>query len=383
MQNFVLNDPCLGIVLLDLLGSFSCLSRQPAGSLALRCVGDDMIVPGIATMYLCYHSVMSDDGKIFLSRLVKVSRLLARDEGAMLYEIMEAVGYRTRKGAQDAIDRLDDFGIPVVEDEGRRGRRKVYRLLDPDSLLVFGRRLLDVLLDEEESLLLGFCLESLSRSSAIVDVCGDHFLSKLSGMMDLEVEPKLTGSGNWFRSTEGSHRHLVTFLKACARQLPVQIDYVNAEGEEKRHKVYPLKCYVFEGGIYIQTLNWRGQVMTLSLYRIRSAELCAQEEYPQPLDDPVSLLDDPFAIVPEEEELDCLLRLDGWQASYEMAKAWPASVSFEREDDGSVLMRLKTRGRYWLTRWILSLGASVEVLEPDDLRSDVAQAIEDMGNLYR
>ena len=110
-----------------------------------------MMTLGIVIMRICYHSSMSDDGKIFLSRLVKVSRLLARDEGATLYEIMEAVGYRTRKGAQDAIDRLEDFGIPVVEDGARRGRRKVYRLLDPDSLLVFGRRMLDVLLDEEES----------------------------------------------------------------------------------------------------------------------------------------------------------------------------------------------------------------------------------------
>ena len=66
-----------------------------------------------------------------------------------------------------------------------------------------------------------------------------------------------------------------------------------------------------------------------------------------------------------------------------MQKAWPASVSFEEQEDGAFLFRLRTSSTYGLSRWILSMGQSASVLKPDWLRDQMADELESMLAQYK
>jgi len=51
-------------------------------------------------------------------------------------------------------------------------------------------------------------------------------------------------------------------------------------------------------------------------------------------------------------------------------------------DDGSVLLSMNTSGWIDVKKWILSFGADAELLEPDDKRKEVQQAIAQMADQY-
>ena len=77
--------------------------------------------------------------------------------------------------------------------------------------------------------------------------------------------------------------------------------------------------------------------------------------------------------------------MDSWQGWYEAQRNWPSSVSFTKQEDGSYIMKLKTRHEFGLIQWILKQGSSATVIEPAELRdyikNEIVTAIKNYGDM--
>ncbi|HBH0635052.1 TPA: WYL domain-containing protein, partial [Clostridioides difficile] len=63
-------------------------------------------------------------------------------------------------------------------------------------------------------------------------------------------------------------------------------------------------------------------------------------------------------------------------------KVWVNNQQIIEYDDKSIMFKAKMRGYEEIKSWILSMGAYVEVVEPDRLRNDILSEIEKMKKIY-
>lgn len=89
-----------------------------------------------------------------------------------------------------------------------------------------------------------------------------------------------------------------------------------------------------------------------------------------------------FGIIDDEQELDVVLRFSAAQASYIQERVWHLSQQLEAQADGSLILRFRASGRFEIVRWILGWGEEVEVVEPLDLRQEVALCLQEAARQY-
>ena len=77
-------------------------------------------------------------------------------------------------------------------------------------------------------------------------------------------------------------------------------------------------------------------------------------------------------IIADQPEVDVELRFDAAVAARVQEATWHPSQRVETEADGSLRWRARVSGSIEVRVWILSWGAQVEVLQPADLRAEVA-----------
>ncbi len=53
-----------------------------------------------------------------------------------------------------------------------------------------------------------------------------------------------------------------------------------------------------------------------------------------------------------------------------------AQQRIKRQEDGSVILHLKTSGRHDVKRWVMGIGPGAVVLEPEDLRLEIADDLQ-------
>ena len=75
--------------------------------------------------------------------------------------------------------------------------------------------------------------------------------------------------------------------------------------------------------------------------------------------------------------------IDEYQGWYEIQKAWPESVTFRQQEDGSYLFTLKTASSYGLMKWIMSMGSSATLVKPENMREQVKEELESMIQSYK
>ena len=313
-----------------------------------------------------------------VARAVRCAKLMSRPGGATIRQIMEELGYRTRKSVYDILPLLDEMDIPVQEHKS--GKTVVFSV-DKNDLMRWAMGQMDMVLDEDDVLMLSFLFESFGRSSAIMSAGGDelvHRLAKALNIGDLGRN-RSPGQGAFFAVPPTAYKHLILLLKAAREELSCYVTYNNSDGNEKSYIVWPMKCFIFEGGVYAAVINEHESVMFLALQRIRDIMISVpQRQFPGCDEDIDQLLEDPFCIVRKGERQRYVIRLDAWQGWYEKNKSWPDNVSISVNEDGSYTFIVYTAGRYWLTRWILSLGSSASVIEPEDFKAEIRHELEIM-----
>ena len=119
----------------------------------------------------------------------------------------------------------------------------------------------------------------------------------------------------------------------------------------------------------------------MALSRIQKLIKFRHEKYPEieQCDD----FEDPFPFYQTEDSFIAEVLIDEYQGWYEIQKAWPKSVTFKQQGDGSYLFTLKTASPYGLQKWLMSMGSSATLTKPESLRKQVRGELEAMIQSYK
>lgn len=136
------------------------------------------------------------------------------------------------------------------------------------------------------------------------------------------------------------------------------------------------------GGLYLFVrIPAFDTIRTLAVERIQTIEL-GTETFVMPKNfDPRERINSAFQIT-YDEPIDVAIRFAKSVAKYIEERQWAPGQKLERAPDGSVVLRLSTSGRKEILMWVLSFGADAVVLEPPELRSEVADIAARVAQNY-
>lgn len=177
---------------------------------------------------------------------------------------------------------------------------------------------------------------------------------------------------------------LDVILRCLIDQHTMRIDYGGLWLEGHTHEFDPYTLAMYRGGLYlIGRSHHYKKIVWLAVERIRKAEkLPKRFDYP-PRYSPEKHTEGTFGIV-DGEETRVAIRLHTPEAVELLSsRRLHPTQRFEKRRDGTAILRMTVRGTKELTNWVLGLGPFAEVLEPADLRAQVAGMLDEASRRYR
>ncbi len=174
-----------------------------------------------------------------------------------------------------------------------------------------------------------------------------------------------------------------SLAKAVMDSAEVQFAYHKLAGdksEERTVRPYHLGCIEDQWYLFGYDTS-RGAVRTFALPRIRNVERTGAK-FQRPKDFSLAkILEGSFAVFEGGKARKVRLRFTGVAARLVAERVWHASQKVSNDQRGLVLeMRVGLSPD--LRQWILGWGDEAEVLEPADLRSDLAEAAKAVARVY-
>ncbi|MEG6549185.1 WYL domain-containing protein [Desulfocurvibacter africanus] len=323
--------------------------------------------------------------KIF--KMMHAIDLLARPQGASLKEIAEDLNVSIRnvyRIIQD-VEYIWRTRAEEVESDGREKRWKV----NHKDLLKCGRLLPEFSLKPSEL----FSLQLLYSTGAAFR--GTELSASIDSAFDkLGINPK--GETDWERiralfarptslckDYSGKEHILEALTDAMLGRCTCLVVYDSFTSREtKTFKIDPL-CFVNkDGGLYCFVRSTRhGGIILLAVERITELKSLREEfDYPEDFD-PEAALAGSFGLV-TCDPLTIRVRISADQARYVLERRLGGKSEVETHPDGSITLNLQTSGRFEVKRWLLGLGSAAVLLEPEDLRQELAAELNSMLASY-
>jgi proteasome accessory factor B len=185
----------------------------------------------------------------------------------------------------------------------------------------------------------------------------------------------------------GRHVHLLT--QAWAERRVVSLDYeparYDAGAVPRTARVRP---YLIEPSLQTHALyliGWdetRNAIRTFKIERIRDVSL-TPDPFPPPEPGLIEgMFERAWDIIADQDPVEVVLRFSPAVASRVGEARWHPTETVSEEPDGSLVWRATVAGPIEIRLWILSWGDDVEVLEPPELRDDVAGRLARATALY-
>ncbi|MDH4225861.1 MAG: WYL domain-containing protein [Deltaproteobacteria bacterium] len=194
-----------------------------------------------------------------------------------------------------------------------------------------------------------------------------------------------TGFEKGYKSYEGKKEILAGLLEGLYNTLGCAITY-QAPSAEKGEPltIEPYQMFEYNGGIYCYCyVRERDDIRTLAVERI--AALTVGERFirrPEVNSRIEEKRSNAFRIMDDGDFIPVRVRFSAKQAPYVMERVWHESEVKETAPDGRLTLTFTAKGKFEIIRWVLGWGAECEVLEPPDLRKDVAQTLKQAAGLY-
>ena len=151
----------------------------------------------------------------------------------------------------------------------------------------------------------------------------------------------------------------------------------------KSFKIDPLHFFENDGGLYlfVNTTAF-GEIRTLAVERIHEIEKTGSTfEYPKDFD-AEERLESAFDIV-YEEPLEVKIWFSANQARYIKERTWSKTQKIEDQEDGSIILSMRTSSWWDVKRWVLSYGREAKVLEPEELKKEIIDEVKAAKDNYK
>ena len=279
-----------------------------------------------------------------IDRLIGILAILLREEKVTAAQLAARLEVTQRTIYRD-MERLCQAGIPLRSDRGRGGGISIMEGYAMDRTLMTEA--------DRSAILAG--LRSLDSVSGAADDCVVIDLASWYGPM---LAPRLE-----------------TLKNACLRRNPVRFTYCSPSGDSLR-VVEPARLVFRWSSWYLygwcrERQDWR----LFKLTRMLDVQVL-EETFPAcPVPSPIA---PPQRVYPDA--LQATIRFDPaarWRLIDEYSRE-----SFTQSPDGSLIFRRGFPDKEELFRWVLSFQDKAELLEPEDLRRELADRLQKIFRKY-
>lgn len=299
-----------------------------------------------------------------VNRLLEIIHLLLNKKSTTTSELAKQFQVSKRTILRD-IDTLSTAGIPIYTAQGKGGGISILDNYVLKKTTVSG--------DEQNQIL--FALQSLSSTE---NISVDKVLSKLRTLFDKAdtnwIEVDFSRWGNVGTSDKARFEIL---KQATINRQAVVFRYPSSYGETTSRTAYPLKLVFKSKAWYLQSYcllkqDYRIFKISRMLELKVTTESFADQQFSPP------------AIETPGIPSNSLIHI---KMKFFSNMAYRAYDEFDEKDivqneDGTLLVSIDLPDDYWLYGFLLSCGAAVQVLEPQNVRDNLLLEVEKMKSFY-
>lgn len=302
--------------------------------------------------------------------------LASRKYGATYRHLVEKFEVTRRTIERDLSD-LSEAGFAIYEEQ--KGREKTWRLLNKSYTPP-----------------LNFPVGELIALTYITGILEESpFKTEYRNMLD-RIRTTLPEKMRVFLEQAAYHPH----IRGQKAQVTPQVFQIAQEaiterkvcnvtyraigtGESKTYPVLPFRFLYHYDGVYLLCRNPKyGNLLTLAAERIQGIQVTPQSFDASEDSDIEEQLNQAFGVV-LEAPIDVSVRFSASQARYIRQRIWHPSQEIEELSDGRIVLYFRAGGIYEIKSWILSHGASAEVLAPANLRAEISEELEKNLSHYK
>ncbi len=314
------------------------------------------------------------------ARYLRIASILhAHADGISAKEIADRIGASVRTIYRDLTAMNEEAGLPIWQDGGKWGLESG-AFLPPLNLtlheamtLFLAARVLAKASDEHDTELIGAFIK---LAEILPPVLAEHIRATVDAVA---LAPRNDRFTRVFR----------TLTEAWAHRRVVEIEYdpsaydPGREVRRARIRPYAIEPSALTHALYL--IGWdegRGARRTFKVERIRSASLTPATFEPGPGEPAARDLMRAWDVISDEPPVRVVLRFSPAVARRAAETRWHPSQEIETLPDGSLRWSGRVAGLREIRIWILGWGPDVEVLEPAELRAEIAGDVRRAAALY-
>jgi predicted DNA-binding transcriptional regulator YafY len=315
-------------------------------------------------------------------RVHDVIRLIEARHGISIGELAEETGVGRRTIQRD-LNAIHEAGYPLTSEwqEGEKLYRFLTRFKDVPPISFTLQELMTLsLLRSQLDLLNGtpFLEDMKSVFRKVNSVLPPRLAAHMERIAEVS-HPLLQGKRDYSRSAEA----LTVIRHARLHQQSITISYRSTgRGAPASYRVDPYTLLFQKGGIYLLGYAQNRQALrTFAVERILAVEPGKERfEIPEGFHAGQALAG-AFGIV-AEPPMEVRIRFSPGIAHAIRDRIWHGSQSITDEADGGVLLSFRAGGKMEILSWLLSYGAHAELLEPGELREELAGMVRETARIY-
>ena len=326
-----------------------------------------------------------------------IATYIGTGNGRSIYDIAEHFGISIRT-AYRFLDRLQNEGYPLTNEERRNGKEKLWTMLDLHSDK-YGNALPSSEFSQEERIILHYMMAELKKNEEVLPAFRS-VRNKLASMLSQKsvafpsldypksISRKLFPIENISSISKIASKetqHIVKqILIAITGQNRISMTYntPNKPSTMEAENLSPVFAFFFDGGMYLQALLEDGALRTYAIERIERVNVLNDSIALRPDFDPYGLLTDPFGPFIREEKIESTVWIAPYHVKYVKERNWPDDVMIRDNEDGSAIFEVTTYGEWELVNWLLSMRNQAELLKPEWLRNKVSAILDQTATLY-
>lgn len=325
-----------------------------------------------------------------LVKMLRAVDVLAKSGGATMDELGKAIDV-DRRTAYRIRETLEELNFPLYADNSSLDGKTRYRFADaylkklpnlavPELNLTLSEVIALYFIRGNGRLFKGTDIE-LDIESAFTKL--DAFMPEgLAKSLD-KIKTLFIPTTKYAKDYSQKQDIIESLTDAIFKLQTCTVEYHSFHDDTVRHfRIDPLCFFERDGGLYLFTRITRfDHIRVLAVERIEKLTLdgvtfVAPEEF-----DPQGYLEGSFSII-YDDPMDYRILFSADVARYIRERSWGREQTLIENVDGSLVLELKTSGWLDVKKWILSFGPDAEVLEPETMREEVAEALKLAAGKY-
>lgn len=293
------------------------------------------------------------------NRLFRILYYILEKEKVTANELADKFEVSVRTIYRD-IDSISSVGVPIFTTQGKGGGIKI------DNEYILNKSLFDA--NEKEQIIAA--LQGLEKTNKVYK---SELITKLSALFKIK-------NSNWieidFTSWESNNTYqdLFNTLKiAIINKNIISFSYNSSKAEKINRRVKPIRLLFKEQDWYLYAFCLlRNDFRYFKLSRIKDLEVLAIN------------YEDNFenAVLKKELKYENIVNI---KLKFDKSVAFRVYDEFkaiEEDEKGNLYVEIKIPNNYKLYNYIFSFGANVEILEPEEIRTQFKNMINEIAKKY-